>query len=76
MMRQFGGWPVLLLLWLLAVIVGLSTRPLLPVDELRKWTWLWEAKLGGIEVGSRDVTVSHARPALSGPEKLPGLYPY
>lgn len=42
MMRQFGGWPILLLLWLLAVIVGLSTRPLLPVDELRYIAVAWE----------------------------------
>ena len=25
-------------------------RVLLPRDELRKWTWLWDAKLGGVEV--------------------------
>ena len=27
-------------------------RVMLHRDELRKWTWLWDPKLGGIEVGS------------------------
>jgi hypothetical protein len=32
-------------------------RILMPRDELRRWTWRWDPKLGGIEVGSRPITV-------------------
>ena len=50
-------------------------RILLPRDELRKWTWLWEPKLGGIEVTSQSVTIQYELPSQAGLKKLPGLHP-
>jgi len=55
-------------------------RILMPRDQLRKWTWLWENKLGGIEVKDRGVTIKYELPDLSSTPnvtpKLKGLYPY
>jgi hypothetical protein len=52
----------------------------MPRDQLRKWTWLWDAKLGGIEVKDRAVDVNYELPDLSSTpnatSKLKGLYPY
>jgi hypothetical protein len=50
-------------------------RVILPREELRKWTWLWDAKLGGIVVKGEPVTV---RTSLAKPvdeKKLKGLIP-
>ena len=51
-------------------------RILLPVAELRRWTWLWDARLGGIEVGSSPATIKYQLPKRSDEKKLKGLYPY
>jgi hypothetical protein len=65
---QYGGW-----------VKNKRTRVLHRVmlhrDELRKWTWLWAPKLGGIEVKQAPVEVQYAVPDLSGPG-LKGLRPY
>ncbi len=50
-------------------------RLLLDVAELRQWTWLWDPKLGGIEVGDKPVTVKYELPARN-QRQLKGLYPY
>ena len=51
-------------------------RVLLPVSELRRWTWGWEPKLGGIQVDSRAVTVKYEVPTGAKLKGLPGLHPY
>ena len=51
-------------------------RIIMDRNELRKWTWLWDAKLGGIVVGSRPINVKYQLPKPSGPRDLKGLYPY
>ena len=51
-------------------------RILLPGQEVRQWTWLWDAKLGGIEVKDSDTTLRYEMPALPTEKKLKGLYPY
>ncbi len=51
-------------------------RVLMHRSELRKWTWLWEAKLGGIEVGAKPVRLKYQLPKLGGKKVLKGLYPY
>jgi hypothetical protein len=51
-------------------------RVMLHRDELRKWTWLWDPKLGGIEVGDKPMTIEYGLPRPSGEKKLKGLYPY
>jgi len=44
--------------------------------ELRKWTWLWDPKLGGIEVKYQPVKIKYELPILTFTPKLKGLYPY
>ena len=51
-------------------------RAILNREELRKWTWLWDPKLGGIEVGSRPISIQYQLPTPSGQQELKGLYPY
>jgi len=51
-------------------------RVLLPVAELRKWTWLWDPKLGGVKVGQEDVTIPYRLPKPGDAGELKGLYPY
>ena len=51
-------------------------RILLPVAELRRWTWLWDARLGGIEVGSAPITIKYQLPKRPDEKKLKGLHPY
>ncbi len=50
-------------------------RCMLHRDELRQWTWLWDPKLGGIEIKSADVTIEYAWPDIES-RSLKGLYPY
>jgi len=51
-------------------------RILLPVSELRRWTWLWDPGLGGIEVKDSPVTIKYQLPTRADKKKLQGLYPY
>ena len=51
-------------------------RVLLPRDELRKWTWLWDSKLGGIDVGKKSIAIEYRLSRSPGETKLKGLYPY
>jgi hypothetical protein len=51
-------------------------RVLMHRDELRKWTWLWDAKLGGIEVADQPITLKYDLPNPRGEKTLKGLYPY
>jgi hypothetical protein len=50
-------------------------RVIMPRDELRQWTWLWDLKLGGIELGSSPKTVKYDLPSPSD-QALKGLRPY
>jgi hypothetical protein len=50
-------------------------RYILPRGDLRQWTWVWDSRLGGIEVKDSPVTVEYKPPKLS-ERKLKGLYPY
>lgn len=50
-------------------------RILMHRDELRKWTWLWDPKLGGVDIGNKPLTI-HYRMPKPGERKLKGLYPY
>jgi hypothetical protein len=50
-------------------------RVILPRGDLRQWTWVWDSRLGGIEVKDSPVTVEYKPPKLS-ERKLKGLYPY
>ena len=50
-------------------------RVILPRGELRRWTWVWDPQLGGIEIEDAPVTIEYEPPDLSD-RKLKGLYPY
>lgn len=50
-------------------------RILMPVGELRKWTWIWDPKLGGIEIKDASLAVAYKLPKRDDAKKLPGLYP-
>ncbi len=50
-------------------------RVIMNGDELRKWTWLWDSKLGGIKVGGSAITIQYDLPKPSD-KTLKGLYPY
>jgi hypothetical protein len=45
-------------------------------DELRKWTWLWDPKLGGIDVREKPLTIEYDLPKATDKTSLKGLYPY
>ena len=65
---QYGGWAK-------EKRTRVLDRVILHRDELRKWTWLWDKKLGGIEVKKSPVAIQYQLP--SGTDKtLKGLYPY
>jgi len=51
-------------------------RILMHRNELRQWTWLWDAKLGGIQVEGQPVTIQYDMAERLGSKKLKGLYPY
>jgi len=51
-------------------------RILLPVAELRRWTWLWDPKLGGIDIKDSAATIKYKVPDRSEMQKLKGLFPY
>ena len=65
---QYGGWAK-------NKRTKVLHRVILTRDELRRWTWLWEPKLGGIEVGQSPITVKYEIPKRSD-SKLKGLRPY
>jgi hypothetical protein len=50
-------------------------RLMLHRDELHKWTWLWDPKLGGIEVKGKPITIKYALPKSPPPSELKGLSP-
>jgi len=65
---QYGGWAK-------NKRTKVLHRVIMPLGQLRQWTWLWEPKLGGIEVGKSPVSVKYEVPKPS-ESKLKGLYPY
>jgi hypothetical protein len=65
---QYGGWTK-------HRRTRVMHRVLLTRDELRQWTWLWEPKLGAVEVTSKDVTIDYELPNRTQNE-LQGLRPY
>lgn len=65
---QYGGWAK-------EKRTRVMHRVILHRDELRKWTWLWDPKLGAIEVGKTAKTIKYQMPGRS-EKRLKGLYPY
>ena len=44
-------------------------RILMARSEFQRWTWVWEPRLGGIEVGTKPVTVSYELPEKFDPQR-------
>ena len=65
---QYGGW-------MKNKRTKVFHRLILPRDELRQWTWLWDPNLGGIKVGGSPVSIKYETPEPSD-SKLKGLRPY
>lgn len=65
---QYGGWAK-------EKRTRVMHRVILHRDELRKWTWAWDPKLGAIEVGKTNQPIKYALPSPTD-KKLKGLYPY
>ncbi|MBN1910939.1 MAG: hypothetical protein JW818_14430 [Pirellulales bacterium] len=67
--NQYGGW-----------VKGKRTRVmhriLMQVAALRRWTWAWDPKLGGIEVGLTSARLEYTVPDVEKLKTLPGLLPY
>jgi hypothetical protein len=66
---NYGGW-------LKEKRTKVLDRVLMQVSDLRQWTWLWDAKLGGIEVKGSPLAIEYEMPKPSGTRELKGLYPY
>lgn len=49
-------------------------RILMGRDDFRRWTWVWEPTLGGIEVGSAAVKVSYEMPDRFDPKTARGWF--
>ncbi len=65
---QYGGWAK-------EKRTRVMHRVILHRDELRQWTWLWDPKLGAIEVGRTPKTINYQMPQGS-KKRLKGLYPH
>ena len=65
---QYGGWTK-------NRRTRVMHRVLLSRDELRQWTWLWDPKLGGVEVKADGVTIDYEVPGRDD-MSLKGLRPY
>ena len=50
-------------------------RILLARSELQRWTWVWEPRLGGIEVGTKPVTITYELPEKFNPHDAKGWFP-
>ena len=50
-------------------------RIIMPRDQLRQWTWIWDPQLGDIRIANTPVTLKYQLPDLTS-RTLPGLYPY
>ena len=65
---KYGGWAK-------ENRTRLLHRILLPVNELRQWRWLWEPRLGGIEMSGSPKTIRYEIPGHNKMQKLAGLQP-
>jgi hypothetical protein len=50
-------------------------RILMPKEKLRRWTWIWQPELGGIEIRKKPVTLSFELPLQYDPKRVQGLLP-
>jgi hypothetical protein len=50
-------------------------RVLIPRDQLARWAWVWDTKLGGIEIAEDARSISIALPSVLDPAKVKGWLP-
>jgi hypothetical protein len=50
-------------------------RILMARSELRRWTWVWEPRLGGVEVAGKPVTLGFELPERFDPKRARGWFP-
>jgi hypothetical protein len=50
-------------------------RVLLPRDQLARWAWVWDAKLGGLEITEDARSISIALPSVLDPARVKGWLP-
>jgi hypothetical protein len=66
--NQYGGW-------VKDRRTEVLDRVLLPRSEFHRWSWVWDPRLGGIEMADRPVTWNCPLPARFDPEKDRGWFP-
>jgi hypothetical protein len=66
--NQYGGW-------VKDRRTEVLDRVLLPRAEFHRWTWVWDPRLGGIEVADRPVPRTCPLPARLDPQKDRGWFP-
>jgi hypothetical protein len=65
---QYGGW-------VKDRKTAVLDRILMAKADFHKWTWIWDPKLGNIQVGSRPVKVESQIPSQFDPETAKGWFP-
>jgi hypothetical protein len=65
---QYGGWAK-------ERRTRVLDRLLMPRDQLARWTWVWDWRLGGILITDRPVQVEYELPAQFAAEAVRGLVP-
>ena len=67
--NRYGGW-------VKEKRTKVLDRILLPKRQLRRWTWIWQPELGGIEVAKEAAVVEFELPSEYTPKLVRGLLPY
>jgi hypothetical protein len=50
-------------------------RIILAKSEFQRWTWVWERRLGGIEVGTKPLSIEYDLPERFDPQTAKGWFP-
>ncbi len=66
--NQYGGW-------VKDRRTEVLDRILMAKSEFQRWTWVWEPRLGGIEVGAKPTTLTCPLPAKYDPQTAKGWFP-
>jgi hypothetical protein len=66
--NQYGGW-------VKDRRTEVLDRILMARSEFQRWTWVWEPRLGGIEVSTKPVTVTYELPEKFDPHEARGWFP-
>jgi hypothetical protein len=67
--NQYGGW-------VKERRTKVFDRTLMARERLRRWTWIWQPRLGGIDVAEAPVVVTYEIPRRFDREHVRGLLPY